>query len=215
MIEISPSLLAADFAHLAEAVETINRSEASMIHIDVMDGMFVPNISIGFPIIRSINSIAEKPLDVHMMVMDPIRFISRVRDTGASLMNVHQEACIHLDRVINRIKDAGMKAAVTLNPATPVVILEEIISEVDMVLLMGVNPGFGGQKFIQGTVDKVRRLHDMITLKGSSAKIEVDGGVNLTTAAALKEAGADILVAGSYVFNSDDPTAAISRLRNV
>lgn len=215
MIEISPSLLAADFAHLAEAVETINRSEASMIHIDVMDGMFVPNISIGFPIIKSINSIAEKPLDVHMMVMDPIRFISQVRDTGASLMNVHQEACIHLDRVINRIKDAGMKAAVTLNPATPVVMLEEIISEVDMVLLMGVNPGFGGQKFIQGTVDKVRRLHDMITLKGSSAKIEVDGGVNLTTAAALKEAGADILVAGSYVFNSDDPAAAISRLRNV
>lgn len=215
MIEISPSLLAADFAHLAEAVETINRSEASMIHIDVMDGMFVPNISIGFPIIKSINSIAEKPLDVHMMVMDPIRFIPQVRDTGASLMNVHQEACIHLDRVINHIKDAGMKAAVTLNPATPVVMLEEIISEVDMVLLMGVNPGFGGQKFIQGTVDKVRRLHDMITLKGSSAKIEVDGGVNLTTAAALKKAGADILVAGSYVFNSDDPAAAISRLKNV
>ncbi|MCM1520380.1 MAG: ribulose-phosphate 3-epimerase [Lachnoclostridium sp.] len=215
MIEISPSLLAADFAHLAEAVETVNRSEASMIHIDVMDGMFVPNISIGFPIIKSINTIAEKPLDVHMMVMDPIRFISLVRDTGASLMNVHQEACIHLDRVINRIKDAGMKAAVTLNPATPLIMLEEIISEVDMVLLMGVNPGFGGQKFIQGTVDKVRRLKELISLKGSSAKIEVDGGVNLTTAAELKDAGADILVAGSYVFNSDDPVAAISRLRNV
>lgn len=212
MIEVSPSLLAADFCRLGEAVEMVNRSDASMIHIDMMDGMFVPNISIGFPVIESLAKVASKPLDVHMMVVDPIRYIGQVRDSGAALMNVHQEACVHLDRVINRIKDAGMKAAVTLNPATPLVMLEEIITELDMVLLMGVNPGFGGQKFIKGTLDKVRRLRRMIAESGSHARIEIDGGVNVTTGRQLVEAGADILVAGSFVFGADDPVAAISTL---
>ncbi|MBD5343750.1 MAG: ribulose-phosphate 3-epimerase [Bacteroides sp.] len=214
-MEVSPSLLAADFTRLGDAVEIINRSEASMIHVDVMDGMFVPNISIGFPMIKAIADIAEKPLDVHMMVMDPIRFISQVRDAGATIMNVHQEACIHLNRVIHRIKEAGMKPAVTLNPATPLVMLDEILPELDMVLLMGVNPGFGGQKFIEATLDKVARLREMIDRRGLKTKIEVDGGVNLTTAPLLARAGADVLVAGSFVFNAADPVKAISTLAHI
>lgn len=212
MVQVAPSLLAADFAHLAEAVEMVNRSKASLIHIDVMDGMFVPNITIGFPIISSINRIAEKPLDVHMMVMDAGRFVGQVRDCGASMMNVHWEACTHLNRVIHSIKDAGMRAAVTLNPATPVAFLEDIIEEVDMVLLMSVNPGFGGQKFIGHTVEKVSRLRAMIDSCASEATIEIDGGVDLTTAPALIAAGADILVAGSYVFRAPDPEKAIADL---
>lgn len=215
MIEVSPSILAADFCKLGEAIEIINRSEASMIHVDVMDGMFVPNISLGFPMIESLARIARKPLDVHMMVVDPMRFISQIRDTGAQLMNVHQEACVHLDRVINRIKDAGMKAAVTLNPATPLVMIEEVVAELDMVLLMSVNPGFGGQQFIRTTLDKVSRLRKMIEKSGSKAKIEIDGGVNLQTGRELVKAGADILVAGSFVFNSEDPVEAISILHNI
>ncbi|MBD5202769.1 MAG: ribulose-phosphate 3-epimerase [Bacteroides sp.] len=214
-MEVSPSLLAADFTRLGDAVEIINRSEASMIHVDVMDGMFVPNISIGFPMIKAIADIAEKPLDVHMMVMDPIRFISQVRDAGATIMNVHQEACIHLNRVIHRIKEAGMKPAVTLNPATPLVMLDEILPELDMVLLMGVNPGFGGQKFIEATLDKVARLREMIDRRGLKTKIEVDGGVNLATAPLLAHAGADVLVAGSFVFNAADPVKAISTLAHI
>ncbi len=215
MTEVSPSILAADFCNLGDAIEIINRSEASMIHVDVMDGMFVPNISIGFPMIESLARVARKPLDVHMMVVDPMRFISQIRDTGAYLMNVHQEACVHLDRVINRIKDAGMKAAVTLNPATPLVMIEEVVAELDMVLLMSVNPGFGGQQFIRTTLDKVSRLRAMIERSGSKAKIEIDGGVNLQTGRELVSAGADILVAGSYVFNSEDPVKAISTLHNI
>lgn len=215
MTEVSPSILAADFCKLGEAIEIINRSEASMIHVDVMDGMFVPNISLGFPMIESLARIARKPLDVHMMVVDPMRFISQIRDTGAQLMNVHQEACVHLDRVINRIKDAGMKAAVTLNPATPLVMIEEVVAELDMVLLMSVNPGFGGQQFIRTTLDKVSRLRKMIEKSGSKAKIEIDGGVNLQTGRELVKAGADILVAGSFVFNSEDPVEAISILHNI
>ncbi len=215
MIQVAPSLLAADFAHLAEAVEMVNRSEASLIHIDVMDGMFVPNITIGFPIISSISKIAEKPLDVHMMVMDPGRFVGQVRDCGAAIMNVHWEACTHLNRVIHTIKDAGMRAAVTLNPATPVMLLEDIIEELDMVLLMSVNPGFGGQKFIRQTVNKVRQLRAMIDSSASEATIEIDGGVDLNTAPALIEAGADILVAGSYVFRAADPVKAISDLKSL
>ncbi|MDE6485271.1 MAG: ribulose-phosphate 3-epimerase [Duncaniella sp.] len=214
-MEVSPSLLAADFTRLGKAVEIINRSEASMIHVDVMDGMFVPNISIGFPMIRAIADIAEKPLDVHMMVMDPIRFISQVRDAGATIMNVHQEACIHLNRVIHRISEAGMKPAVTLNPATPLVMLEEILPELEMVLLMGVNPGFGGQKFIEATIDKVARLRSMIDERGLKTKIEVDGGVNIDTAPRLAAAGADVLVAGSFVFKAEDPVAAISTLAHI
>lgn len=215
MIEVAPSLLAADFTRLDRAVEMVNRSEASMFHIDVMDGLFVPNISIGFPIISSISKIAEKPLDVHMMVTDPGRYVDMVRDSGAAVMNVHQEACIHLDRVVNRIKNAGMRAAVTLNPATPVEMLSEIIGELDMVLLMSVNPGFGGQKFITRTIDKVRRLKQLISDSGSQAVVEIDGGVNMETAPALVEAGADILVAGSYVFKAPDPTEAIAALRRI
>lgn len=212
MIQVAPSLLAADFSRLADAVEMVNRSEASLIHIDVMDGMFVPNITIGFPVISSISRIAEKPLDVHMMVIDPGRFVGQVRDSGAAIMNVHWEACTHLNRVIHSIKDAGMRAAVTLNPATPVMLLEDIIEEVDMVLLMSVNPGFGGQKFIQRTVNKVKELRTMIDNSSSEATIEIDGGVDLNTAPALIEAGADIFVAGSYVFRASDPEKAITDL---
>lgn len=215
MIQVAPSLLAADFAHLADAVDIVNRSEASLIHIDVMDGMFVPNITIGFPIISSISRLAEKPLDVHMMVMDPGRFVGQVRDCGAAIMNVHWEACTHLNRVIHTIKDAGMRAAVTLNPSTPVMLLEDVIEEIDMVLLMSVNPGFGGQKFIKRTINKVQELRAMIDSSSSEATIEIDGGVNLTTAPALIEAGADILVAGSYVFKAPDPMKAISELRRL
>ncbi len=215
MIQVAPSLLAADFARLGEAVETVNRSEASLIHIDVMDGLFVPNITIGFPIISSIKTIARKPLDVHMMVTDPGRFVSQVRDCGAEIMNVHYEASTHLDRDIHAIKATGMKAGVTLNPATPVGLLEDIITEVDMVLLMSVNPGFGGQKFIANTVSKVARLKQLIVSTGSHAVIEVDGGVDLNTAPALVEAGADVLVAGSYVFRAADPIDAIDRLRHI
>lgn len=212
MIQVAPSLLSADFARLGEAVTMVNTSRASMIHIDVMDGMFVPNITIGFPVIKAISTIAEKPLDVHMMVMDPGRYVGLVRDAGAAIMNVHWEACTHLDRVIHTIKDAGMRAAVTLNPATPVMMLQDIIRELDMVLLMSVNPGFGGQSFITNTLRKVRQLRALIAESGSEAVIEIDGGVNLSTAPALIEAGADILVAGSYVFGAPNPHKAIADL---
>lgn len=212
MIQVAPSLLAANFTRLGSAVEMINRSNASLIHIDVMDGMFVPNITIGFPVIKSISEIAAKPLDVHLMVEEPGRYVDMVRDAGASIMNVHWEACTHLDRVVRTIRQAGMKAAVTLNPATPVFFLKDIIRELDMVLLMSVNPGFGGQKFIPNTINKVKDLRELIAATGSETVIEVDGGVNASTAPALVEAGADVLVAGSYVFNSADPEAAIDSL---
>lgn len=212
MIQVAPSLLSADFARLGEAVEMVNTSQASMIHIDVMDGMFVPNITIGFPVIRAISKIAKKPLDVHLMICDPGRYVGAVRDAGAEIMNVHQEACTHLDRVVHEIKEAGMKAAVTLNPATPVAMLTDIIGELDMVLLMSVNPGFGGQKFIPNTLRKVRELRGLIVESGSKAVIEIDGGVNLSTAPSLINAGADILVAGSYVFGASDPHKAIADL---
>lgn len=212
MVQVAPSLLAADFARLGEAIEIVNRSRASLIHIDVMDGMFVPNISIGFPVIAAINRIAEKPLDVHMMVVDPGRYVGAVRDAGAHLMNVHYEACTHLHRVVSSIHEAGMKAGVTLNPATPVEMLEDIVGDVDMVLLMSVNPGFGGQKFIPNTIRKVERLRSMLERQGSRAVIEIDGGVDLNTAPALIAAGADVLVAGSYVFKAPDPIVAVSDL---
>lgn len=212
MIQVAPSLLAADFARLGEAVEIVNHSEASLIHIDVMDGVFVPNITIGFPVISAINTIARKPLDVHMMITDPGRYVSQVRDAGAHIMNVHWEACTHLDRVVHTIRQAGMKAGVTLNPATPVELLHDIISEVDLVLLMSVNPGFGGQRFITNTICKVERLRRLIAESGSEAVIEIDGGVDLSTAPALIKAGADILVAGSYVFRAPDPAKAVADL---
>ena len=212
---VSPSLLSADFANLERDVKMLNRSEADMLHLDVMDGVFVPNISFGFPVIEAISRYAEKPLDVHLMIVNPQNYVSQVRDTGAEIMNVHQEACVHLHRTIQAIKAAGMKAGVTLNPATPVVMLEDIITDLDMVLLMSVNPGFGGQKFIPGILDKTRRLRRLIDESGSKALIEIDGGVNALTGASLAEAGADILVAGSYVFSAPDPEEAILSLKHL
>ncbi|MDE5744496.1 MAG: ribulose-phosphate 3-epimerase [Paramuribaculum sp.] len=215
MVKVAPSVLSADFGKLNEDIEMLNNSEADYIHIDVMDGVFVPNISFGFPVIKSIAKVAEKPLDVHLMIVDPQRYVTQVRDCGAEIMNVHVEACTHLHRVVQQIKDAGMKAAVTLNPATPVVMLEDIINDLDMVLLMSVNPGFGGQSFIHGTVKKLRQTVELIKQSGSKAVIEIDGGVNLKTGAELAANGADILVAGSFVFSAKDPAATITALRNV
>ena len=212
---IAPSLLAADFGHLAEAVDMINRSEAGWIHCDVMDGVFVPNISFGFPVIKSVQSLAQKPLDVHLMIVNPDRHISQVRDCGAMMMNVHYEACTHLHRTIQSIHDAGMKAAVTLNPATPVILLSDIISDVDMVLLMSVNPGFGGQSFIEHTTEKIRQLKALIETSHSGALIQVDGGINQKTAAIVADAGADVAVAGSSVFKAADPLAEIAALASV
>lgn len=212
---ISPSILAADFGHLAEDIEMLNRSEADWIHIDIMDGVFVPNISFGFPVLKHVARIAQKPLDVHLMIVQPEKFIREVQALGAYIMNVHYEACPHLHRVVQQIREAGMKPAVTLNPATPVWVLEDIIADVDMVLLMGVNPGFGGQKFIGHTVEKVRELRRLIGRSGSQAWIEVDGGVNRETGARLVEAGANVLVAGSAVFNAPDRAEAIRILKSL
>lgn len=184
-----------------------------MLHLDVMDGVFVPNISFGFPVLKAVQSLCTKPLDVHLMIVNPDKFISQVRDCGAMVMNVHQEACPHLHRTVQAIREAGMKPAVTLNPATPVETLTDIIGELDMVLLMSVNPGFGGQQFIPHTLDKVARLRRLIETSHSHATIEIDGGVNLETGRQLAQAGADILVAGSFVFNSPDPDATINQLK--
>lgn len=214
-MQVSPSILAADFANLARDIEIINRSQASMIHVDVMDGIFVPNISIGFPVISAVSKVAKKPLDVHLMIQDPQRYIETARRSGAKVLNVHQEACLHLDRTIHEIKDAGMLPAVTLNPATPVEMLTDIIDQVYMVLLMSVNPGFGGQKFIYNTLDRVKRLRRLIDERGSKAIIEIDGGVNLETGKLLAEAGADVLVSGSAIFNSKDPIDYIDRLASL
>lgn len=212
---ISPSILAADFGNLARDIEMLNRSEADMIHVDVMDGVFVPNISFGFPVINAVKKVSEKPLDVHLMIVEPQNYVGRVRDCGASIMNVHQEACTHLHRTVQTIKDAGMKAAVTLNPATPVEMLRDIIGELHMVLLMSVNPGFGGQKFITNTLERVKRLRRLIAEAGSDTLIEIDGGVNLDTGKMLAEAGADVLVAGSAVFKAEQPEEYIRQLKNL
>lgn len=212
MTQVSPSLLSADFLHLAEEIEMLNSSEASMIHLDVMDGMFVPNISFGFPVLQAVGSLATKDLDVHLMIMHPERYVSQVRDCGAAIMNVHYEAVLHLDRLVHQIKDAGMRAAVTLNPSTPVELLTDILPELDMVLLMSVNPGFAAQRFIGNTIAKLKRLCCLMDSLDVRVPIQVDGGVNLDTGRRLVEAGADILVAGNYVFSAPDPHQAISSL---
>lgn len=213
--KIAPSLLSADFLNLQADIEMINNSEADWFHCDVMDGSFVPNISFGFPIIKQISKVAKKPLDVHLMIVNPDKYISQVKDAGAYMMNVHYEACTHLHRVVGAIHDAGMKAGVTLNPHTPVSLLEDILQDVDMVLLMTVNPGFGGQKFIEHSLTKVARLKEMILKRNLSTLIEVDGGVNLETGKLLIEAGADVLVAGNAVFADANPTEMIHKLKSI
>ncbi len=210
---VAPSLLAADFLNLKRDVDMLNRSEADWIHLDIMDGVFVPNISFGFPVINLLKEVTKKPLDAHLMIVQPEKFIAEIAATGATYMNVHYEACTHLHRVIQEIRKKGMKPAVTLNPHTPVSLLEEILPDLDMVLLMSVNPGFGGQQFIEHSVRKVSRLKEMILRLQTSTLIEVDGGVNLDTGRRLVDAGADVLVAGSFVFSSDDPEETIRLLR--
>jgi ribulose-phosphate 3-epimerase len=215
MITLSPSLLAADFANLTKDIDMLNRSEADWLHLDVMDGVFVPNISFGFPVLQAVAQICKKPLDVHLMIVDPGKFTQQVKALGAYMMNVHYEACPHLHRTIQQIHDAGMKAGVTLNPHTPVSVLEDIIQDVDMVLLMTVNPGFGGQKFIEHSIQKVKKLKQLIQSTESHALIQVDGGVNHDTAPRLVAAGVDVLVAGSYVFGAENPEERIKELKGL
>ena len=212
---ISPSLLSANFLKLEDEIEMINKSEADWLHLDIMDGVFVPNISFGFPVIEAVAKQCKKPLDVHLMIVKPERYIQQVAQVGAMMMNVHVEACTHLHRTIKEIHATGMKAGVTLNPSTPICMLEDIICDVDMVLLMSVNPGFGGQKFIENTIAKVGRLRRLIQESGSHALIEVDGGVQAETAPRLVKAGVNVLVSGSYVFRSTDPIGVIHSLKQL
>lgn len=212
---VAPSILSADFNNLGKDIEMINQSEADWVHFDVMDGVFVPNISFGIPVIEHVNKIAQKPLDVHLMIVNPDHLIPAFVNSGASVITVHYEACPHLHRTIQLIKSLGVKASVSLNPHTPVSVLEDILPELDMVLLMSVNPGFGGQQFIERTYDKVRKLRKMIDDLGTSCLIEIDGGVNYDTGKKLYDAGANVLVAGSFVFGATDPVSTISGLKSL
>lgn len=212
---VSPSLLSANFIDLKSDVEMINKSDADWLHMDVMDGVFVPNISFGFPVLEAVSKACNKPLDVHLMIVNPERYIEQTAKCGAEYMTIHYEACTHLHRAIQQIHAAGMKAGVSLNPSTPVWVLEDVIKDLDLVLLMSVNPGFGGQKFIENTIDKVARLRELIQRTGSHALIEVDGGVQGETAPRLVEAGVDALVSGSYVFKSRDPITTIHSLKEL
>ena len=210
---VAPSLLAADFGNLEREMQWYNQSRADQLHLDVMDGVFVPNISFGFPVLKHVARLCQKPLDVHLMIVEPQKFIAQVRDLGAYYMNIHFEAVTHHHRVVQQIREAGMHPAITLCPSTPVCLLRDIICDVDMVLLMSVNPGFGGQKFIPHTLKKVRELRALIQETGSQAQIEIDGGVNMETGRQLAEAGADILVAGSFVFGAQNPSQTIDALK--
>ena len=212
---LSPSILSIDFAKLSESIEIINESEADWIHLDIMDGVFVPNISFGFPVMQAISRLAKKPIDVHYMIIHPEHYIQQTAQLGAMLMTVHAETCTQLHTTIQQIHNAGMKAGVSINPASPLSMIEDVICEADVILLISVNPGFGGQKFIESTYEKVRILRKMIKEKGAHTIIEIDGGVQQDNAARLIEAGADVLVCGSYIFNSEDPKATIAALRNL
>lgn len=212
---VAPSLLAADFLHLDSDIRMINGSEADWFHLDIMDGVFVPNLSFGFPVVEKIAEAAQKPLDIHLMIIDPDRYISRFREAGASVISVHYETCPHLHRTLDFIKKTGVRAGVVLNPHSPVNLLREIIRDADLVLIMSVNPGFGGQKFIEGTYEKLMELRELCEKKNANPLIQVDGGVDLSNAAALVEAGAGILVAGNAVFRSQDPLAVIRRMKNL
>lgn len=212
---VAPSVLAADFLNLGQGIHMVNESLADWFHLDVMDGQFVPNISYGMPVIKHIKRLANKPLDVHLMIEKPEKYLSTFRECGADVITVHYEACPHLHRTIQQIKETGAKAGVALNPHTPVSLLENVIEDVDLVLIMSVNPGFGGQKFIYQTLNKIKQAKDMITIRNAQAVIEVDGGVGLQNAEKILQAGADVLVAGSSVFKAENPTKAIEQLKAI
>lgn len=212
---VAPSILAANFSRLGDDIEMLNKSDADYVHCDVMDGVFVPNISFGIPVVEAVSQISRKPLDVHLMIVNPERYIDDFYKAGAAIITVHYEACPHLHRVVQQIRNTGIRASVCLNPHTPVALLEDIISDLDMVLLMSVNPGFGGQKFIENTCKKARELKELISRKNSDALIEVDGGVNFEVGKKLYDSGVDVLVAGSFVFGSADPIETIARLKNL